>query len=83
MLLARGIPVRAFVRKFDERSDQLRGLGAEVVQGDLLDLQSVLRALEGVSTVYFAYPVQAGLIDATRSWRPPRAMRAFPASSTW
>lgn len=65
MLLARGIPVRAFVRKFDERSDQLRGLGAEVVQGDLLDLQSVLRALEGVSTVYFAYPVQAGLIDAT------------------
>jgi uncharacterized protein YbjT (DUF2867 family) len=65
MLLARGIPVRAFVHTIDERSERLRALGAEVVEGDLLDYQSVQRALRGVSSVYFAYPVQAGLLDAT------------------
>jgi uncharacterized protein YbjT (DUF2867 family) len=65
MLLARGIPVRAFVRRLDERSDRLRRLGAEVVEGDFLDLHSVRQAVRGVSAVYFAYPVQDGLLDAT------------------
>jgi uncharacterized protein YbjT (DUF2867 family) len=65
LLLARGVPVRAFVHKIDERSDRLRALGAEVVEGDFLDFHSVERAARGVSTVYFAYPVQAGLLDAT------------------
>jgi len=65
MLLARGVPVRAFVHKIDERSDRLRVLGAEVVEGDFLDFQSVQRAVQGVSSVYFAYPVQEGLLDAT------------------
>ena len=37
LLLEKGIPVRAFVHKLDARSDALRELGAEVVQGDLLD----------------------------------------------
>src|SRR5712675_428492 len=65
MLLARGIPVRAFVHKIDERSEHLRALGAEVAEGDFLDLKSVQRALQGVSSIYFAYPVQEGLLDAT------------------
>jgi uncharacterized protein YbjT (DUF2867 family) len=65
MLLARGVAVRAFVHKLDGRSEQLRALGAEVVEGDFLDHQSVRRAVQGVSSVYFAYPVQAGLLDAT------------------
>jgi uncharacterized protein YbjT (DUF2867 family) len=65
MLLKRGIPVRAFVRKIDERSDQLRALGAEIFEGDFLDVRSVKRAVQGVSSVYFAYPVQDGLLDAT------------------
>ncbi|MBV9274473.1 MAG: NmrA family NAD(P)-binding protein [Verrucomicrobia bacterium] len=65
MLLARGVPVRAFVHQVDERSEYLRELGAEIVQGDLLDPQSVLRAVKGVSSIYFAYPVQEGLLDAT------------------
>jgi uncharacterized protein YbjT (DUF2867 family) len=65
MLLARGVPVRAFVHRIDERSDRLRALGADVVQGDLLDIRSVRRAVQGVSSVYFAYPVQEGLLDAT------------------
>jgi uncharacterized protein YbjT (DUF2867 family) len=65
MLLARGVPVRAFVRQIDERSDQLRARGADIVEGDFLDIRSVRRAVQGVSSVYFAYPVQDGLLDAT------------------
>src|ERR1700758_2534020 len=65
MLLARGVPVRAFVHKIDERSEHLRALGAEIVQGDFLNIRSVQRAAEGTSAIYFAYPVQDGLMDAT------------------
>src|SRR5260221_7919838 len=65
MLLARGIPVRAFVHKIDERSEHLRALGADIFEGDFLDVRSVQRAVHGTSSVYFAYPVQDGLLDAT------------------
>jgi uncharacterized protein YbjT (DUF2867 family) len=65
MLLARGIPVRAFVHKIDERSDHLRALGAEVFEGDFLNIQSVQGAVRDVTSIYFAYPVQDGLLDAT------------------
>jgi uncharacterized protein YbjT (DUF2867 family) len=64
-LVAKGIPVRAFVRKIDERSEHLRALGADVIEGDFLDYHSVERATQGVSSVYFAYPVQEGLLEAT------------------
>jgi uncharacterized protein YbjT (DUF2867 family) len=53
------------VHRDDERAVGLRALGAEVVAGDLLDAESVQRAVRGVSSVYFAYPVQDGLLDAT------------------
>jgi uncharacterized protein YbjT (DUF2867 family) len=68
LLLNRGRPVRAFVHRLDERSDELRALGAEVVQGDLLDLRSVTGAMAGVQRSYFAYPVQDGLLDATTTF---------------
>jgi uncharacterized protein YbjT (DUF2867 family) len=64
-LLARGVGVRAFVRKLDERSERLRALGADIFEGDFLDIRSVQRAAEGTSAIYFAYPVQDGLMDAT------------------
>ena len=65
LLLKRGVKVRAFVHKIDERSEHLRALGAEVVAGDFLDYRSVERAVQGVSSIYFAYPVQPGLLEAT------------------
>lgn len=65
MLLARGVPVRAFVHRIDERSDRLRAIGAELFEGDFLDIAFVQRAVEGVASIYFAYPVQDGLLDAT------------------
>ena len=46
-LLARGHKVRALVRREDERAEALRRLGAEVVEGDLTDLASMHRAVEG------------------------------------
>jgi len=65
LLRERGVPVRAMVRTSDDRAEYLRGLGAEVVVGDFLDFQSIEKVVDGISTVYFAYPVQHGLLDAT------------------
>ncbi len=61
------MPVRAMVRTSDDRAEYLRGLGAEVevVVGDFLDFQSIEKVVDGISTVYFAYPVQHSLLDAT------------------
>jgi uncharacterized protein YbjT (DUF2867 family) len=65
LLLEKGIPVRAFVHKLDARSDALRELGAEVVQGDLLDRDSVRTSLRGIKRAYFTYSVADGLLEAT------------------
>lgn len=65
LLLAQGIPVRTLVRRIDDRSERLRALGADVIEGDFLDYHSIERATQGVSSVYFAYPVQEGLLAAT------------------
>jgi uncharacterized protein YbjT (DUF2867 family) len=65
MLLERGVRVRAFVRQIDERSDRLKSLGADIVVGDFMDVRSVEQAVKDASAIYFAYPVQGGLADAT------------------
>jgi len=65
LLLDKGIPVRAIVHKLDARSDALRALGAEVVQGDLLDRDSVRASLSGIKRAYFTYSVSDGLLEAT------------------
>jgi uncharacterized protein YbjT (DUF2867 family) len=65
LLRERDVPVRAMVRTLDDRAEYLRGLGAEVVVGDFLDFRSVQEVVEGVARVYFAYPVQDRLLDAT------------------
>ena len=65
MLLAKGHKVRALVRREDERSEGLRRLGAEVVQGDLTDLTSMHRAIEGCARIYFGMSVSAAYLEAT------------------
>jgi uncharacterized protein YbjT (DUF2867 family) len=65
LLLEKGIPVRAFVHTLDARSDALRELGAEVVQGDLLDQDSVRASLREIKRAYFTYSVSDGLLEAT------------------
>jgi NAD(P)H dehydrogenase (quinone) len=65
-LRERGIAVRALVHQRDERATQLEDLGAEVVQGDLLDFGDVSSAVAGVSAAYFCYPIDPGrLLEAT------------------
>jgi uncharacterized protein YbjT (DUF2867 family) len=68
LLLDKGHPVRAFVHRLDDRSDRLRALGAEVVDGDLRDFGSVAAAMDGIHRAYFAYPVQEGLLEAAATF---------------
>jgi uncharacterized protein YbjT (DUF2867 family) len=65
MLIERGNKVRALVRREDERAEALRKLGAEVVVGDLTDLASMHRAMEGVERVYFGMSVSPNYLEAT------------------
>jgi hypothetical protein len=53
-LLKEGKAVRAMVRSEDERAQALRDMGAEVVVGNLPDLNSMHRAaIAGCETMYF------------------------------
>jgi len=63
-LLARRLPVRAFVFHADQRSERLAALGAEVIVGDLHDIESVRRAMRVVTRAYFVYPLSEGLLEA-------------------
>jgi uncharacterized protein YbjT (DUF2867 family) len=65
MLIEKGHRVRAMVRREDERADALRALGAEVVQGDLTDLASMHRAIEGVKRMYFGMSISPAYLEAT------------------
>jgi uncharacterized protein YbjT (DUF2867 family) len=65
MLLAKGHKVRALVRQEDERAEALRQLGAEVVRGDLTDLASMDRAIEGCARIYFGMSVSPAYLEAT------------------
>ncbi|WP_369251154.1 NAD(P)H-binding protein [Streptomyces sp. R41] len=56
-LRAQEVPVRFMVRREDERADELRALGAEVVIGDLTRPETVAAALQGVARMYFAMRV--------------------------
>src|SRR5215470_8550071 len=64
-LRRRGLPVRALVRREDERSAALRATGAEVVVADLTRAADVLRALAGCRRVYFGMSVSAPYLEAT------------------
>ncbi|QDW37795.1 SDR family NAD(P)-dependent oxidoreductase [Bradyrhizobium sp. KBS0727] len=64
-LLKSGHKVRALVRREDARAEALRSLGAEVMQGDLTDLASMHRAVEGCARIYFGMSVSAAYLEAT------------------
>ena len=65
LLLKQGKAVRAMVRNEDERARALRDMGAEVVVGDLLDLDSMHRAIAGCETMYFGMSVSDTYLAAT------------------
>ena len=61
-LLQKGFPVRALVRRRDARSDALERAGAEVVAGDLFDLDDLRRALTGIQRAYHCPPFAPNLL---------------------
>ena len=65
LLLDRGLPVRAMVRREDDRAAALRAAGAEVVVGDLLEPADVYRVVSGSQRVYFGMSVSPGYLQAS------------------
>jgi len=65
LLLKQGKVVRAMVRNEDHRAQALRDMGAQVVVGDLLDLDSMHRAIAGCETIYFGMSVSDTYLAAT------------------
>ena len=68
LLLHRGHRVRALVHSFDDRAANLRDSGAEVIVGDLQDIDTVRAAVDGVRAAYFVYPISPGLLEATATF---------------
>ena len=65
LLLDRGLPVRAMVRRDDDRAAALRAAGAEVIVGDLLEPGDVYRVVSGCRRIYFGMSVSSGYLEAT------------------
>jgi len=65
LLLKQGKKVRAMVRKDDERARALRDMGAEIVIGNLLDLDSMHKAIAGIETMYFGMSISDEYLAAT------------------
>src|SRR6476659_9426125 len=65
LLLKQGKAVRAMVRSEDERAQALRDMGAEVVVGNLLDLNAMHSAIAGCETMYFGMSVSDDYLAAT------------------
>ncbi len=65
LLLKEGHAVRAMVRRADERSEALKDMGADVLVGDLRDLHSMHRAIEGCRAIYFGMSVSDAYLEAT------------------
>jgi uncharacterized protein YbjT (DUF2867 family) len=59
-----GQPVRALVRRDDERAERLRELGAEVVVGDLTSPLDVARATRGATRMFFNMSVSPEYVQA-------------------
>ncbi len=65
LLLKQGKTVRAMVRNEDERAQALRDMGAEVVIGNLLDLDSMHKAIVGCERMYFGMSISDAYLAAT------------------
>jgi len=65
MLLEKQYPVRAFVKRDDDRAEALRKAGADVFVGNLLDLADVVAAVNGCRRIYFSMSLNPYYTDAT------------------
>lgn len=67
-LLAAGYPVRAYVRREDERSARLLAAGAEIAIGDLADPQALVDAMRGVQRGFFLPPFDPYMIQCATAF---------------
>lgn len=65
LLRAADMPVRALVRRDDNRAAHLRQIGADVVIADLVQPEQVVSALHGCRRVYFGMGVSPSYLEAT------------------
>src|SRR4051812_17939715 len=80
LLLKQGKAVRAMGRKEDERAQALREMGAEGGVGNLLDLDSLHRVIEGCETMYFGMSISEDYLAAavnTAAVAKHHGVRAF------
>lgn len=62
-LLAKGYPVRAFVRRRDARSAALEKAGAEIYVGNLFDFRDLQTAMIGIQRAYHCPPFATNLLN--------------------
>ena len=65
MLLDGGAHVRGMVRRDDDRADQLRAMGADVIVGDLTSAGDIVDAMDGVRRMFFNMSVSPDYLRAT------------------
>ncbi|GAA1951188.1 NAD(P)H-binding protein [Kitasatospora viridis] len=63
-LRRRDLPVRAMVRRADDRAEALRATGAQVLVGDLTRTDDIAAALDGCTRVYFGMAVSDQYLQA-------------------
>ena len=64
-LLDGGEPVRAMVRRDDDRAGELRAMGADVVVGDLTRAADIVEAIDGATRMFFNMSVSPDYLRAT------------------
>jgi uncharacterized protein YbjT (DUF2867 family) len=62
-MLQAGYPVRALVRRIDERSARLKAQGAEIAVADISDVERVAEALKDVQRAYFCPPFNPYMVQ--------------------
>ncbi|KAJ5242340.1 uncharacterized protein N7469_000667 [Penicillium citrinum] len=65
LLRSSGIPVRALVRRQDERATRLQELGAEIVVADLTKSEEIFPAVQGCKCIFFSMSVSSQYLEAS------------------
>jgi NAD(P)H dehydrogenase (quinone) len=53
-----GLDVRVMVHAIDDRSKRLANLGAEIVVGDLQEIDTIKQAMDGMGAAYFVNQIK-------------------------
>src|SRR6516165_8922217 len=67
-LLNAGYPVRAMVRREDNRSAQLKAQGAEIAVAEMTDVERIADALTGVQRAYYCPPFDPYMIQGAAAF---------------